>query len=122
MLNSVVPLTFCEDDVEKAIDQLNTGKSTDEWVGGLSDSLPINQGVRQGGILSMHLYKIYIDELLNIMKSERLGLKIGTVYVGSPACAEGVALLASSVEELQLMLQGAVRFARKTYKIHPTKT
>ena len=26
-----VPLTFCEDDVEKAIDQLNTGKSTDEY-------------------------------------------------------------------------------------------
>ena len=35
-----------------------------KWVGGFSDSLPINQGVRQGAILSTHLYKIYIDELL----------------------------------------------------------
>ena len=40
-----------------------------KWVGGLSDSFPMNQGVRQGGILSTHLYKIYIDELLNILKS-----------------------------------------------------
>ena len=94
-----------------------------KWVGGLSDSFPINQGVRQGAILSTTLYKIYIDELLNILKSKRLGLRIGTIYKGSPTCADDVALLASSVEELQLMLQEAVNFARKNrYKIHPTKT
>ena len=94
-----------------------------KWVGGLSDSFPINQGVRQGAILSTHLYKIYIDELLNILKSKRLGLRIGTIYIGSPTCADDVALLASSVEELQLMLEEAVNFARKNrYKIHPTKT
>ena len=28
------------------------------------DSFPINQGVRQGGTLSTHLYKIYINDLL----------------------------------------------------------
>ena len=45
------------------------------------------------------------------------------MYVGSPACADDVALLASSAEELQLMLQEAVRFARKNkYNIYPTKT
>ena len=94
-----------------------------KWVGGLSDSFPINQGVRQGAILSTTLYKIYIDEPLNILKSKRLGLRIGTIYIGSPTCADDVALLASSVEELQLMLQEAVNFARKNrYKMHPTKT
>lgn len=94
-----------------------------KWVGGLSENFPINQGVRQGGILSTHLYKIYIDELLNILKSKRLGLRIGTVFIGNPTCADDVALLASSPEELQLMLWEAVRYARKyRYKIHPTKT
>ena len=76
-----------------------------KWFGGLSDSFPINQGVRQGGILSADLYKVYIDQLLNVLKSKRLGLKIGTVYVGCPACADDVALLASSDKELQLMLR-----------------
>ena len=33
-----------------------------KWFGGLSNSFPINQGVRQGGILSTDLYKVYIDE------------------------------------------------------------
>ena len=53
-----------------------------KWVGGLSDSFPINQEVRQGGILSTHLYRISIDELLNILKSKQLGLKIGTICFG----------------------------------------
>ena len=52
-----------------------------KWVGGLSDSFPINQGVRQGDILSTHLYKIYIDPLLDILKSKRLGLRIGTTHI-----------------------------------------
>ena len=43
-----------------------------KWFGGLSDSFPINQSVRQGGILSTDLYKIYIDPLMNILKSKRL--------------------------------------------------
>ena len=51
--------------------------SKSKWFGGLSDSFPINQGVRQGGILSTDLYKVYIDPLMNVLKSKRLGLKIG---------------------------------------------
>ena len=81
-----------------------------KWVGGLSNSFPINQGVHQGAILSTHLY----DELLNILKAKRLGLRIGTIYIGSPTCADDVALLASSVEELQLMLQEAVKQIQNT--------
>ena len=49
---------------------------------GLSDSFSINQGVRQGGIVSTCLYKIYIDELLRIRKSKRLGLEEHTCYRG----------------------------------------
>ena len=94
-----------------------------KWVGGLSDSFPINQGVRQGGILSTHIYKIYIDPLLDILKSKRLGLRIGATHIGNPTCADDVVLPAPSVEELQQMLQEAVRFSRKNRdRIHPTKT
>ena len=74
----------------------------------LSDSFPISQGVRQGGILPTCLYKVYIDELLRIFKSKRLGLRIGTVYIGCPTCADDIALLALSPDELQLMLYEAL--------------
>ena len=75
--------------------------SKSKWFGGLSDSFPINQCVRQGGLHPTDLYKVYIDPLMNVLKSKRLGLKIGTVYVGCQACADDIALLASSDKELQ---------------------
>ena len=90
---------------------------------GLSDSFSINQGVRQGGILSTCLYKIYIDELLRIVKSKRLGLCIGTVYIGCPTYADDVALMALSPDELQIMIYEALNYSKKNrYQIHPVKT
>ena len=90
---------------------------------GLSDSFPINQGVGQGRILSTGFYKVYIDELLRILKSKRLGLRIGTVYIGCPTCADDIALLALSPDELQLMLYEALNYSKKNrYQIHPTKS
>ena len=90
---------------------------------GLSDSFSINQGVRQGGILSTCLYKIYIDELLIIFKSKRLGLRIGTVYIGCTTCADDVALTALSTDELQIMIYEALNYSKKNrYQIHPVKT
>ena len=84
-----------------------------KFLDGLSDSFSINQGVRQGGILSTCLYKIYIDELLKILKSKRLGLRIGTVYIGCPTCADDVALMALSPDELRIMLYEALNYSKK---------
>jgi hypothetical protein len=37
----------------------------------------IEQGVRQGGVLSADLYKLYINPLLNFLDDSELGGKIG---------------------------------------------
>ena len=46
------------------------------WKGQSSEPFPINQGVRQGGTLSADLYKVYINQLLNILVDSQLGGKI----------------------------------------------
>jgi hypothetical protein len=46
--------------------------STVKWNGGISLSFSINQGVRQGGVLSTHLYKKYINELLNDLENHNI--------------------------------------------------
>ncbi|CAC5386974.1 unnamed protein product [Mytilus coruscus] len=43
--------------------------------GNIGDSFQIHQGVRQGGILSPFLYKVYVNNLLDDLKSHSLGLK-----------------------------------------------
>ena len=40
-----------------------------KWAGELSESFDILQGVRQGGILSTHLYKIFVQDLLLELES-----------------------------------------------------
>ncbi|CAC5362389.1 unnamed protein product [Mytilus coruscus] len=94
-----------------------------KWKGEISDKFPIQQGVRQGGVLSTHLYKVYINNVLNELMKSRVGMKIGNIYTGTPTCADDIALLSDDIEELQIMLNTVLRNAKQDrVTIHPTKT
>ena len=47
-----------------------------KWAGELSENFDILQGVRQGGILSTHLYKIFVQDLLLELESQCLGFQL----------------------------------------------
>ncbi|VDI58367.1 Hypothetical predicted protein [Mytilus galloprovincialis] len=53
--------------------------STVKWQGDQSFSFRIEQGVRQGGVLSTHLYKQYINELLCNLEKHGIGISIGNI-------------------------------------------
>lgn len=55
--------------------------STVKWQGDTSRSFSINQSVRQEGVLSTHLYKQYINELLNDLENYNIGILIGNTLV-----------------------------------------
>ena len=94
-----------------------------KWIGELSDSFKIRQGVRQGGILSTLFYKIYLNPCLMELEHNRLGLCIGTSYCGCPACADDVALLTRCKNELQLMANVFNRNCKQDrVTIHPSKS
>ena len=57
-------------------------------MGKLSEHFMILQGVRQGGILLLFLYKTYKNPVL-----KNLGLSLGVIYCGCPTCADDVAHL-----------------------------
>jgi hypothetical protein len=44
-----------------------------KWKGELSNAYPVLQGVREGGILSTHLYKIFVQDLLLELEENTLG-------------------------------------------------
>ena len=68
-------------------------KSYIKWNGQISEEFfIIEQGVRQGGTLSVDLYKVYINPLLDILSNTGLGGKIGNIYCCAPTCADDVAL------------------------------
>jgi hypothetical protein len=63
--------------------------STMKWHGDTSTSFS-NQGVRQGGVLSTHLYKQYINKLLNDLENHNIVIAIGNRYTGCPTCADDI--------------------------------
>ncbi len=84
--------------------------------------LPSTRGTA-GWVLSTTLYKSYVNDLLLELEANSLGVKIGDIYVGCPTCADDIALLACSPDDLQVMLNVAYRYSNQhRYNIHPTKS
>jgi hypothetical protein len=94
-----------------------------KWCGDISECFPIKQGVRQVGVLSTFLYKVYNNALLQDLQNQKLGFMIGRTYVGCPTCADDIALLSTNVNELQDILLTLHRYSKQDrVSIHPTKT
>jgi hypothetical protein len=50
----------------------------------------VQQGVKQGGLLSADLYKLYIEDLLQTFQEMDIGAHIGDITVNAIACADEV--------------------------------
>ena len=108
----------------KILTELYDGLSSKvKWLDGYSSPFNIKQGVRQGGILSTHLYKIFVQDLLEELEQKAIGYQLGNIYVGTPTCADDIAFISNNRYEMQLMLNVLNRYAKEHhYSIHPTKT
>ena len=111
-------------DLWSVVDNLYSDMSSKiKWHGQLSEKFSIQQGVRQGSILSPHLYKMYVNPLLEELKRSAIGAHIGTIYVGTLAVADDFLFLSNCPDELQVMLNLSGSFSgERRYNIHPTKT
>jgi len=85
------------------------------WNGAYSRDFHVDNGVKQGGVLSPVLFCIYMDSLLSKLKEAKHGCFIGDLYVGALAYADDLVLLAPSACAMRHMLsvcdQYSVEFA-----------
>ena len=94
-----------------------------KWKNEIGESFKILQGVRQGGIISTHFYKVYVNGLMIEIRRNSLGKFIGYIYVGCPGCADDILLITEDPEALLMMLAIASAYSgEKRYTIHPQKT
>ena len=63
----------------------------------------ISQGVRQGGIISPFLFKLYIDGVIRQLSSLDVGCRFGMSRINVVAYADDIVLLASSHSALELI-------------------
>ena len=87
------------------IDSIHTRAETMvKWGGQFSDKFAILQGVRQGGILSTDMYKVYNNKLLDRLESTLLGIRIGGINCVAPTCADDTTVVTKERSPLQTLL------------------
>ena len=95
------------------LDMYRSQKIYVKWDGTLSSKFSATNGIRQGAIISPLFFNLYIDVLLNRLKSKNVGCFIGNMFVGSLGYADDVTLLAPSIGGLQEMLKICDLFAHE---------
>ena len=75
------------------------------WNNMLSKPLPLNNGVKQGAVMSPILYCIYTDCLLKFLRKKKTGCWVNGEYVGILACADDLLLLTPNLDGLQEMIK-----------------
>ena len=88
-----------------------------KWNRSTSMPFQINNGVKQGGVISAHLFAMYIDPLLNKIKNSQQGCYIGHLAANAFAYADDIVLLSPSCKALKNLILICENFASE-YKLN----
>ena len=78
-----------------------------------SEWFPVNQGVRQGGVLSTFLYLVYIDDLIHDLQAGSPNTGILNIPSSCSSLADDLSLIGLSPLALQSLLDIAYNYSRK---------
>ena len=73
----------------------------------MSHQFQINNGVRQGGVLSGLLFNVYIDSLISNVSKLKVGCRLGLIRSNIIAYADDIVLLAPSMDSLKVLVDTA---------------
>ena len=89
-----------------------------KWGSMLSQSFHATNGVRQGGILTPHLFNVYINELRIRLNSQFFGCHINSICYNHLIYADPTVLLAPLPKALQMLIDICVAFGIENYIVY----
>ena len=93
------------------------------WCDQTSEPFEILQGVRQGGVLSTDLYKVYSNPLLDRVTELLTGGMVGGVCCAAPACADDVTFTSDKPDELQVLVSESEDYSgMERFLLQPVKS
>ena len=76
-----------------------------KWNNAISKQSNIMNGVKQDGCLSPSLFSVYLNKLIEILKTSNVGCRYGSQYMDVYCYANDLSLLSPSFTGLQEMLK-----------------
>ena len=76
-----------------------------KWGSSFSNSFIMNQGIRQGGVLSPILFSVYCDDALCHLNNSGLGCYLAGLMISAVMYADDILLITPSVEAMQKLIR-----------------
>ena len=93
------------------------------WNGSTTETFPIGKGVRQGCILSPHLFSLSTESVMREAEIQDLGYNIGGRNISNARYADDIALIAKSPMEMQQLLDNVnAACSQRLIKLNVKKT
>jgi hypothetical protein len=83
----------------------------------VTDYFEVDEGLKQGCVLSPILFCIYINELAKMLENNNVGINVCNVKISCLFWADDVVLIADNEQDLIHMLNTAAEFSKK-WKMH----
>ena len=97
-------------------------KAVVKWNDSYSDEFSINNGVKQGAIISAPLFALYIEPMLERLKNTKVGCYVGNLCANAFAYADDLVLLSPSRTALDQMINVCESYADEyKLKFNPEK-
>ena len=122
LFNKLIDKNICPLIIRFILNSYIISKSLVKWNNSQSNPFNINNGVKQGAVLSAPLFALYIDDLLHKLNKSRQGCHVGHLSANAFGYADDIIILSPTCEALRALIKICEEYANNHYiKFNPDK-